>query len=458
MLITNGTLVTLTEPNEIIADGALLLRDGRIAALGHSRDLEAAYPREPRLDAQQQWLLPGNICAHTHFYGAFARGMPLKGVPPQDFPQILAKLWWRLDKALQPQDIYDSALVCLVDAIRHGTTTLIDHHASPNAVDGSLDMIAQAVQEAGLRACLCYEVSDRDGPQVAEAGLAENARFIQRTTLPQVRNLREGTDALAGTFGLHASLTLSDETLEKAASLAASLGVGFHLHVAEDEADVRDALRRSGMRTVKRLAEAGILGPQTIAAHCVHLDAEEVELLRGTGTYVVHNPRSNMNNAVGTADVEGLLARGVAVGLGNDGFSNDMFSEMKAAYLVHKLARRDPQAMSALQVMRMAVHHNRRLAQMFFPQVDKDLGGLSPGQLAVGACADIIFLDYKPPTPVTPDNWPWHVVFGVDGGQATTTIVGGEVLMRDRELTRLDEEAIFARARELAGQLWRRLA
>jgi putative selenium metabolism protein SsnA len=424
------------------ADGALLIRDGRIAAIGASRDLEHAYPVEERLNARGEWLLPGNICAHTHFYGAFARGMAL-GSAPANFPEILEQLWWKLDKALTLEDIRYSALVCLLDAIRHGTTTLIDHHASPSAALGSLDIIAQAAQEAGLRVCLCYEVSDRDGQAATEEGLAENARFIACVH-------READPRLAALFGLHASLTLSDETLARAVELGRALDVGFHLHVAEDEADVRDSLRRAGMRPVERLARAGVLGPRTIAAHGVHLDAHEIGLLRETGAWVVHNPRSNMNNAVGAAEVERMLAAGVLVGLGNDGFSNDMFQEMKAAYLLHKLAQRDPRAMGADVVMRLAVENNRRLARALFP--------LPLGELAVGAAADLMLLDYDPPTPVSAANWPWHVIFGVDGGQVTTTIVGGEVLMRDRQILHLDEEGILARARELAARLWRRVA
>ena len=406
MLITHCRLVGSE------ADGALI-RDGRIAAIGASRELERAHPQEQRLDARGEWLLPGSICAHTHFYGAFARGMALTRAPA-NFPEILEQLWWKLDKALTPEDIRYSALVCLLDAIRNGTTTLIDHHASPSAIPGSLDIIAQAAQEAGLRVCLGYEVSDRDGKAVAEEGLAENARFIARIR-------REGNSRLAALFGLHASLTLSDETLARALDLGKSLDVGFHLHVAEDEADVRDALRRSGMRPVERLAKAGVLGPNSIAAHGVHLDAREIGLLRETGAWVVHNPRSNMNNAVGVAEVERMLAAGVQVGLGNDGFSNDMFQEMKAAYLLHKVAQRDPRAMGADVVLSLAVEHNRRLARSLFP--------LPLGELTIGAAADLILLDYDPPTPVSAENWPWHVIFGVDGGQVTMTMVGGDVLI-----------------------------
>jgi putative selenium metabolism protein SsnA len=343
MLITHGTLVTMSVPNEVFADGALYVEDGRIADLGPSADLEARYPKAERLDAEGKLVLPGLICAHTHFYGAFARGMGLPGEPAANFPEILEKLWWRLDKALWPEDVRYSALVSLVDAIRHGTTTLIDHHASQGSIPGSLDEIATAVEQAGVRACLCYEVTDRDGDEAARDGIQENVRFIR---LAQARQ-RKRDMRLAGTFGLHASLTLSDKTLNRCIDSAEPLGTGFHIHVAEDKADVSDSLRRSGLRVVERLKKRGVLAPSTIAAHCVHVDRIETELLLDTGTMVVHNPRSNMNNAVGTADLPWMLHIGIPVGLGNDGFSNNMFTEMAAAYLVHKQAKGDRDGMGS---------------------------------------------------------------------------------------------------------------
>jgi putative selenium metabolism protein SsnA len=439
MLITNGTLATFGEKEQLIADGALLIKGDRIAAVGPTSQLRHRYPDEETLVARGQLVLPGLICAHTHFYGAFARGMTLKTEPPANFPQILEYLWWRLDKALNLDDVRSSALVCLIDAIRHGTTTLFDHHASPHSVAGSLDVIAEAVDESGLRACLCYEVSDRDGEEIAQQGLEENQRFIT-----QVQGER-----LAGTFGLHASLTLSENTLQQAVGMANELGAGFHVHVAEDKADVNDSLKKYGVRVVERLEKAGVLGPKTIAAHCVHIDAFETDSLREAGTNVAHNPRSNMNNAVGVADVPRMLRRGVNVGLGNDGFSNDMFAEMKAAYMVHKLAQQDPRVMGADLVLEMGLRNNARIASLFF---DAPLG-----ELSVGAYADVILLDYVPTTPMDAGNLPWHLIFGIDGGQVSTTIVGGKVLMRDRQLLTLDEDAVCARSRELARKLWARM-
>jgi putative selenium metabolism protein SsnA len=448
MLITNGNLITMETPNRIVSGGALYLEEGRIADLGPSSELEAAYPRAERLDAAGRLVMPGLVCAHTHFYGAFARGMALGGEPATNFPEILEKLWWRLDRALWPDDVRLSALVGLADAIRHGTTTLIDHHASQGRILGSLDQIAGAVEKAGVRACLCYEVTDRDGEEAARAGIAENARFIRQTQIRQ----REGDHRIGATFGLHASLTLSRATLRICADLARQMDAGFHLHVAEDKADQKESLRRSGLRVVERLQEAGVLGPRTIAAHCVHVDRIETEILLDSGTMVVHNPRSNMNNAVGTADLPWMLKIGIPVGLGNDGFSNNMFSEMAAAYLVHKQATGDPRTLPADQVLQMAWEHNARIARILFP-------GLGPqlGQLAKGAPADLVLVNYDPPTPLTVENLPWHVIFGIDGTGVDTTIVAGQVLMRNRKLLTLDEAEIMARARELAGKLWQRI-
>lgn len=442
MLITNGHVFTLDQANREFTDGAVYWEGDTIVDVGPTAALAAKYPGAPRLDAGGKLVLPGMLCGHTHFYGAFARGMAIPGAPPTNFVEILEKLWWKIDRALLWDDIRYSALICLVDAVRHGCTTLIDHHASPNAIDGSLDIIADAVKEAGLRASLCYEVTDRNGPDGAKAGIAENVRFLKRCR-------REQDPQLAASFGLHAAFTVSDKTMEACVAAAEGLETGFHIHVAEDRADQDHSLRQYNLRVVERLQKFGILGPRSIAVHCVHLDEYEKDILRETGTLVTHQPRSNMNNAVGLPDVAGMLARGIPVALGNDGFSNCMFDEMKAAYLAHKLNTRNPQAMPGDVVLRMAYPHNAHLAARFFPQ--------PVGQLTPGAFADIILLDYAPPTPLNAGNLPWHILFGVDGAHVTHTIASGKVLMADKKLTVLDEEAIMARAREAAARVWKRV-
>ncbi len=443
ILITHGTVITMDEQAPLIEDGAVLIAGDTIQAVDTTASLTAQYPEAERLDAAGQWVMPGNICAHTHFYGLFARGMALPRAP-RNFLEILRELWWPLDRALRPEGIRLSALLSLADAIRHGTTTLIDHHASQESIDGSLDLIAQAVEQAGVRACLCYEVSDRMGPEAAAAGIRENVRWLQRLAA-------EKPPRLAGLLGLHASLSLSDDTLDRCVAEVRALGeIGFHIHAAEGPADPEDSLSRYGMRTIERLAKHEILGPRTIVAHAITIDPWEMALLRDTGTWVSHQPRSNMNNAVGTADVPAMLRGGIPVVLGNDGFSNDMFEEMKTAYLIHKAWWEDPRAMPADQVMHMAYANNARLATQIF---GRPLGRLSPG-----CAADVILVDYHPPTPVTADNWPWHVIFGVKGSQVTTTICDGRVLMRDRQLLTIDEAAAAAAAREEAQRTWERYA
>lgn len=442
LLITNGQLVTWGEDNEIIDNGALLLRDGRIAAIGESQTLDLEYPEAENLDASGQLIMPGNICAHTHFYGAFARGMGIPGPPMKDFPDILERLWWRLDRALMAEDVEYSALVCLVDAIKHGTTTLFDHHSSPSAIEGSLDVIAGAVEKAGLRADLCYEVTDRNGPEGAQAGIDENVRYLK--TLEANKS-----SLLSGTFGLHASLSLSDETLANCVDAASDLDTGFHIHVAEHEADEYDSLFKYDKRVVNRLALAGILGPKSIVAHAIHVDPAEKNMLNDTGTWVTHQPRSNMNNGVGAADIEGMLRLGIPVCLGNDGFSNNMWAEWKTAYLLHKVVHRDPRRANGMDIAQMAIYNNAALAGVFWPE-------LPIGRLEVGAAADIILVDYHPTTPLTAGNLPWHIIFGFEIDMVTTTIVAGRILMRDRQLLTLDEAEITARSRELAKGVWQR--
>src|SRR2546423_5536109 len=345
------------------------------------------------------------------------------------------------------------AEILMADAIRHGTACVVDHHASPNAVDGSLDVIADAVEQAGMAACLAYEVSDRDGRAVIEAGIRENERFIR--ALRAERRQQAEAGMIAVSYGLHASFTLSPSTLERCAAGGAELGVGFHIHVAEDVTDESDSVTRYQKRVVERLEAARILGPRSIAAHCVHVNSGEIGRLAETHTNSVHNPRSNMNNAVGRAPIEEMLEAGVNVGLGNGGFSMNMMQEMKAAYLLHKLALADPRAMPADLVLNMAFQHNAQIINAVFSPFNRDFPRV--GELSVGAAADLVLLDYLPPTPLSSENFPWHLIFGIDGHQVNSTMVAGRWLMRNRQLLTIDEERVHARARELSQALWKRM-
>jgi putative selenium metabolism protein SsnA len=443
MLIVNGRLVTWEKENRVLDGQAVYIEGERVAEIGSQAEMRDKYPEVEEVDAGGQLVMPGNICAHTHFYGAYARGLAIPGFPPKDFPEILKKLWWPLDKALDEQSVRASALVHLVDAIKHGTTTLFDHHASPNFIEGSLDVIAQAVDQSGLRAVLCYEVTDRDGEQKAKLGIQENSAFIRKTANGGVADGR-----VRATFGLHASLTLSDETLSLCQEALGEEG-GFHIHVAEHEADEYDSLNKSGMRVVDRLNAHGILGPRTIVAHGVHIDFVEARLLAETGTWLSHQPRSNMNNGVGVAPIESLMRLGINVCLGNDGFTQDMWTEWKTAYLLHKVWHKDPRRMNGLDVVQMGVYNNAALANSFFP-------GQKLGSLVEGSSADLIFVDYHPFTPLTAGNLPWQILFGFNESMITSTMVAGKFLMRDRKLLTLDEAEIAAQALALAPGVWER--
>jgi putative selenium metabolism protein SsnA len=387
--------------------------------------------------------MPGNICAHTHFYGAFSRGMSIPGSPPRDFPDILSKLWWPLDRSLTLEDVYYSAFICMIDAIKHGTTTLIDHHSSPNAVDGSLDIIASAAKKTGVRCVLSYEVSDRNGPENAKAGITENIRFLD-----SLKESNGNSSLISGAFGLHASLTLSSKTLDECRDSVPE-GIGFHIHAAESAEDQYDSLFKSGLRVIDRLDHHKILGPFTIVAHCVHVDAAEIFKLSETQTWVSHQPRSNMNNGVGVAPVESLMRSGVKLCLGNDGFSNAMWEEWKSGYLLQKTWNRDPRSFYGADVAQVAIYNNASLAHSFFPMAP--IGTLTPG-----AVADIIFVDYQSPTPINTDNLPWHIIFGFHESMVDTTIVAGKILMRNRQLINIDEQEVANISKNLAIKVWKR--
>ncbi|KJR96904.1 MAG: chlorohydrolase [Peptococcaceae bacterium BRH_c4a] len=440
LLVGNGRVITRDGGQPYLAEGCVVIEDNIIVEVGSTSDLSDKYPGAAFIDARGRVIMPGMINTHMHLYSTFARGMVLKGAPPHNFQEILAGLWWRLDKVLTLDDIYYSAMVPLIDCIKSGTTTIFDHHASPGAVRESLFVLALASRDAGVRSCLCYEVSDRDGAAVMDQGIMENVEFI--------RLANSGKDDLVrGMFGLHASLTLSDETLARCGEANAGLGTGFHIHVAEGAADLADSLAKSGKRVVERLAGFGILGPKSIAAHCVHVNDREIGILSETDTNVVHNPESNMGNAVGCAPVLEMLQKGVRVGLGTDGYTSDMFESFKVANILHKHHHANPSVAWA-EAPAMLFRHNAPIAASYFP---RPLGRLAPG-----CFADVIIVDYDPPTPFNEGNADGHILFGMSGRAVATTIINGRVVMEERRLTGIDEAAICAKARELSGKLWER--
>lgn len=441
LLVENGIVVTLGDNNKVIHNGAVLVKAGVIEEVGPSDKVVRKAPGAERIDARGAVVMPGMINAHMHLYSTFARGLSPKQPPPANFVQILERLWWPLDKALGKDDITYSALIPLIDCIRSGTTTIIDHHESQGWQKGCLDTIEDALRLTGVRGCLCLGVSDRYGK--GREGIDENVRFIRKARAAQ----EKGDDLVAGMFGLHALFTVEEATLLESVEAAKALGTGIHVHVAEDAADELENEKKYSQRVVRRLNRAGGLGEKTIAVHCVHVNSGEIDLLRNTGTIAVHNPQSNMNNAVGVAPVIQMLTKGVLVGLGTDGMTSNMRDEVRVANILHKLAARDPRVFF-VESCNLLLRHNARIANRFFSR--------PVGVLAKGAHADIILLDYDPPTPLDGSTFLGHFLFGLCGARVRTTIAGGRVLMRDGELIVVDEERIAAKSRELAKAFWRR--
>ena len=425
LALCGATVVQSLDPPELVA-ADVVISDGRVAAVG------VAPAGVRRRDCSGCLLLPGNVCAHTHLYSQLARGMPYALDPPLDFTQILQRVWWRLDRALDEEAVRLSALVGGMEALLAGTTTLVDHHASPNAIDGSLDAIAAALEELGIRSVLCYEVSDRDGPERALAGVAENRRFLA-TRRPLAR----------GMVGAHASFTLSEETLAASIEAARDAGVGLHVHAAEDAADQRDAQARFGTRVVHRLAAAGALTEDALLAHCIHVDEGEAAAIHGSGAAVAHNARSNMHNAVGHLPL-GLL--GGRVALGTDGIGADMLAESKTAFLRAREA--DVTTGAGWPLQRLA--EGARVAARAFGE--ERLGRVEPG-----APADLAVLRYDPPTPLDGGNLAGHWVFGLDARQVRDVLVAGELVVADGRLVRVDQDELAAKAAAGAARLWRRL-
>ena len=438
-LIVNGTVITLGENNQVIEDGAVYIKQGKIEDLGPGAQIKERYDCPERIDARNKVVLPGFICAHHHLYSTMARGFAPPGEPARTFGEILERLWWKLDRALAPEDVRYSALIPLMECIRNGTTTIVDHHASPSCRDNSLDIIADAVLQSGIRASLCYEVSDRNVPG---AGLDESARFLQRLA-------QQPEERLAGMVGLHASFTVSDETLARCKEIGERFGVGYHIHVAEGVEDHQDALEKYGVRTVERLVDRGICGDHSLFIHCINIDPHEMKLIQESGTMVVHNPESNMNNAVGVAPVLELLDQGILVGLGTDGMASDMPAQMRCAYLVHRLALQDPRV-AFCEAPQLLLQNNARIANRFFP--------VKLGCLEKGAAADLALLDYIPPTELNAGNFLGHFIFGMVDAVVDTTIVAGKVLMTGKQILVLDEEEIAARSRELASKMHSRIS
>ncbi len=431
-----------------MADGAVAVEGTTIVAVGSAAELGRRFRDAEQVDGRGRLLLPGLVNAHMHFYGTYARGLAMSR-QPRDFREILAWLWWTLDRSLDLDAVYYSALLPAMSAVRSGVTAVIDHHASPHAVAGSLDRIEDALSLVGMRGLLCYEVSDRDGKEIRDAGLEENARYIRKC---QAGRAADPAHLYDGMIGLHASFTLDDDTLQQAVALGDELQRGYHIHMLEGWLDENETRARYGAGVAQRLYDAGIFTGRTIAAHGITLDEQGMDLVAERDTIVVHNPQSNMNNAVGRADVFGLLQRGVTVGIGTDGMTPDLKVDVRAGYLLHKHHLSDPRP-GWSEFQQMMLHNN--------PAIYRRLTGQKVGKIASDYLADFILVDYHPPTPLDAATFWGHFLYGIADARVQMTVVNGRIVMEEGrilglEAAGLDEAALAAESQRVARDVWAR--
>ncbi len=359
-------------------------------------------------------------CGHHHAYSALARGIGKLKKMPTSFLEVLKYLWWTLDKSLDRQSIEASALITAIACAKNGVTFVIDHHASPFCVENSLQIIAKAFEKVGISHLLCYEISDRDGTDVAQAGLLETEAYLQH---------------YQGLVGLHASFTVENETLKEAVDLAKKYNSGIHIHTAEDLIDQEICKEKYNCRVVERLFDAGALFlPKTILAHGIHLNEAERHLVRSSKAYLVQNIESNFNNNVGSFDGELL---GTRIMLGTDGMHSDMIRSAKMTYF---LGNSCEEMSFNIAYQRLREVHNY----------------LSKNNFAGDDENNLVILNYQPPTELNSENFLGHFFFGIESSDIKHVISAGKLIVKDKEILTINESEVLDFARKQSALLWKR--
>lgn len=438
-LIGNGSVITRDSDHPYYENGGVVICEDQIVEVGTYETLRQKYSQATVIDAENKVIMPGMINTHAHIYSAFARGMKVAGKAPEQFLEILEKLWWKMDARLSLEDVYESACLTLIESIKNGVTTVIDHHASYGEILGSLSQIAKAAKTLGVRSCLSYEISDRHGKQKMREAIEENMTFIEET-------LQSPSTELKGLIGLHAPFTLSEETLISIQK-ANRFKSGYHVHIAEGLYDETFNEETYGKSAVRRLYEHEMLGEQTLAVHCIHIDEADYKLLKETNTTIIHNPSSNMNNAVGWLDILKLMDEGILVGLGTDGYTQDMLESLKVAHILQKHGHQNA-ARGFDEACTCLFENNAQIATRLF--------GKEIGKLKKGAKADLILVNYQPFTPMNAENINAHVMFGMQGAMTEDVMINGKWEMKHRKLISIDEEAVRKSCEKQAQSFWKR--
>ncbi len=429
-VITNTRVMQTAPPFTVLEGVDIVIEDSLITAVAVGA--AATVKADIKIDGTHKTVMAGNVCSHHHYYSGLSRGMLISAGVQEDFVQVLQEWWWRLDRGLDEEACYYSSLICSIDALLAGTTTAIDHHASPTYIGGSLDTIARGMEEVGLRGSTCYEVTDRNGGlKEIEAGVAENIRFAKSA---KDRRL------VKGMIGGHAPFTISDDGLALMAEAVAETGCGIHLHVAEDRYDVAYSHHHYKVDIVDRLEDFGLLSENALLVHGLYLNEREVAKLNSYGTFLAHNPRSNMNNHVGyfseIQNVDKLV-------IGTDGCGGNMFEELKIGFFKHKDQGGSwwpPEFVTAL-------NRGNRLVEAYFDG--------KFGMVESGYTADLVICDYHNPTPLVSDNAASHFVWGMSSNCVESVIVDGKLVVHDRQVLGVDVPKIYAEAAKVAKRLWK---
>jgi len=441
-LINNSIIVTMSRSKEIIPRGYVAILNGKIVDVG-TGDGTLKYSANEVLNVRRSVVVPGFICSHTHLYGILLTGSPWFShiEPPSDFQQNLQRIWWALDENLTYEDIYVSALLGSIMLARSGTTFFKDLLDAPNAINGSLDLIGKAANEVGLKGFAGFSVTQRRSIEEGYEGLRENERFVKATwSSPNTK--------VKGIFTVHASFTVTDDILVKTKELADKYGTVYALHVEEGLIDVYHSIERYGWRPIERMERIGFLSPRLIAVHVVQAIDDELMLLKKHDVKIVHNPMSNMINGVGVPPVPKMLSMGLTVGLGNDGYVMDVFDNMRTAYLIHKVALKDPRVTDPAKIVEMATIDSARVLG-----IDDRAGSVE-----VGKDADITIISPEfVHTPLDERTIYGHLVNTFTGQDVWGVLVNGEWVVRDRRMVNVDVEKVMDRAHKVINKLWDRM-
>ncbi|MCD6248457.1 MAG: amidohydrolase [Hadesarchaea archaeon] len=438
LLIKDGLVVTMDDNRRIFKRGSVAIEDKKIVAVGKSK---CGDKPDEIIDARGKIVMPGLFCSHAHVHRVLLYCAPMKIEPPANYLQSLQRIWWPMDEATTKRDAYAATLISCLNFIKTGTTFFSDTYSGSGTVAGTLDYIASAIEESGIRGLISLESTERRTHAQGARGMRENLRFIKKVR-------KKGRGQVAGMVSVHAPFTASDELLRYAKTIASRYKVPITIQVSEGLVDLYHNLEHYGKRPVERLHEVGLLGKDTVLAHCVHLDDEELALIKDAGAKVAHVPISDMLNGLGVAPIQKMQIMDIPVGLGSDGYPIDGFENLRITLLLHRVAHGGPRLIDEADVLEMATIRGAELYGL-----EKELGSLEEGKFG-----DVIIVDpSRAPTLLRPENAIKYIVNFARGSDVRTVIVGGRIIMRDRKVLTLDEEEVIKMSRARAKKLWQKL-